>query len=154
MSYKIQFDPERCVACGACTVACMDQNDILMQEGVDLHEDHFIRKTYTTEVEMDGAVQIGYFSTACQHCDNAPCIAVCPADCLFKDPGTGFVVYDTTDCIGCRRCYMACPHEAVLFGKDGKMVKCDGCSERVKAGLLPACVAVCPFDALVLEKTV
>ena len=47
---------------------------------------------------------------------------------------------------------MACPHGAPVMDLNGKMSKCDGCNERVKAGLSPACVAVCPFDALKLEE--
>jgi len=147
MSYKINFYPELCVACGACSVTCMDQNDIMVQDGALP-----FRKAYQTEYTEDGISHIGYFSASCQHCDDAPCIAACPSGCLFKDPETGFTVYDTENCIGCRSCSMACPHGAPSIGLDGRMVKCDGCNERVKAGLMPACVAVCPFDALRLEE--
>lgn len=154
MSYRIRFYPERCVACGACAVACMDQNDILMQEDCDLREDHFLRKVYTTEYEKDGAAHMQYSSSSCLHCDDAPCIAACPENCLRKDPETGFTIYDNTNCAGCRSCSKACPNDAPFSYATGKMEKCDGCNERVKSGLLPACVAVCPFDALQLEETV
>ena len=147
MSFKINFFPELCVACGACQVACMDQNDIMIQDGAQP-----LRKTYQIEYTRDEKSHIGYFSAACKHCDDAPCIDACPAGCLFKDPDTFFTVYDTAACIGCRSCALACPHGAPTQAPDGKMIKCDGCNERVKAGLLPACVAVCPFDALKLEE--
>lgn len=143
MSYSITFDPERCVACGACAVACMDQNDVLVQRGQPP-----LRRAFATE---EGG-HMGYFSAACQHCEDAPCIPACPAGCLFKDPETGFTVFDTAGCIGCRSCAMACPHGAPAMDLEGRMLKCDGCNGRVKAGLLPACVAVCPFDALSLEE--
>ena len=147
MSYKINFYPERCIACSACSIACMDQNDILVQEGAQPY-----RRAYQEEYIENGKTHIGYFSAACQHCDDAPCINACPSNCLYKDPETGFTVYDTANCIGCRSCAMACPHGAPTIGLNGKMVKCYGCNERVKAGLLPACVTVCPFEALKLEE--
>lgn len=143
MSCAIKFDPARCVACGACAVACMDQNDVLVQQGQPP-----LRRTFIAE---DGP-HMGYFSAACEHCEDASCVFACPAGCIAKDPETGFTVYDNTNCIGCRSCAMACPHGAPTIGVDGKMAKCDGCNERVKTGLLPACVAVCPFDALTLER--
>lgn len=148
MSYKIRFYPELCVACGACSVACMDQNDILVQEGMQP-----FRHVYQTEY-CDGAgkMHIGYYSAACEHCDDAPCIDACPVNCLSKDLQTGFTVFDTADCTGCGSCSGACPHNVPAIDANGKMVKCDGCNERVKAGYLPACVMVCPYDALKLEE--
>ncbi|MCF0228191.1 MAG: 4Fe-4S dicluster domain-containing protein [Parasporobacterium sp.] len=147
MSYKINFYADLCVACGACSVACMDQNDIDTEKG-----DQPYRRAYQTDYTDSGEKHIGYFSASCRHCDDAPCIAACPSGCLFKDPETGFTVYDTTNCIGCRSCSMACPHGAPAVASTGKMAKCYGCNERVKAGLKPACVAVCPFGALKLEE--
>ena len=83
------------------------------------------------------------------HCEDAPCIAACPAGCISKDPETGFTIYDNTNCIGCKSCAMACPFGAPRYRKsDGKMVKCDGCNIRVKNGLQPACVRACSFGAL------
>lgn len=82
------------------------------------------------------------------HCTDAPCVAACPTGCLRKDEETGLTVYDNSVCIGCHSCLMACPFEAPSFTAAGKMVKCDGCIERQRHGLLPACVRVCPFDAL------
>ena len=73
----------------------------------------------------------------------------CPVGCLQKDCDTGMTVYDNTRCIGCRSCGMACPFGAPRYlPGSGKMVKCDGCNERLKAGLMPACVRACTFGAL------
>lgn len=148
MSYKINFYPEKCVACGACSVACMDQNDIQVEEGMQP-----LRRAYQVDhYDENGKAHISYYSAACQHCDDAACINACPSNCISKDSETGFTVYDTTNCIGCRSCSMACPHGAPTIDLDGKMIKCYGCNERVKAGLQPACVTVCPFGALKLEE--
>lgn len=140
MSGRFEFLAGRCTACGACVVACMDEND------VDLHAgDRPFRRCLTRE-EADGAAQ--YLSLGCMHCADAPCIAVCPRGCITRDGATGLVLCDSTRCIGCRRCERACPSRAPVFGPDGRMRKCDGCIDRVRAALAPACVRACPFDAL------
>ena len=142
MKYHLYFDTAKCSACGACALACMDQNDIDASCG---HQP--FRHTYTQEgVHGD----LHFFSTACMHCEDAPCVMGCPVGCLYKDEETGFTLYDNTNCIGCHSCAMACPYGVPTFGDDGKMRKCDACIERQKAGLLPACVKVCPTGALTL----
>ena len=145
MNYVFTFDPEKCCACSACMMGCIDQNDIDLEAG-----DRCFRKTYDNEVELgDGSVYCAYLSAACMHCVDAPCIAACPVGCIKKDPDTGFTIYDNTNCIGRKSCALACPFGAPRFREeDGKMVKCDGCNARVKNGLEPACVRACPFGAL------
>lgn len=146
MRYNIQLDENLCIACGACSVACMDQNDIEPQWG-----DRMLRRCTVTETGSGMDVRMRYRSLSCVHCTNAPCIPACPQGCIRRDEETGFVVYDNHECIGCRACEAACPFSAPAFDRDGKMRKCDGCYVRVKAGLLPACVKVCPMDALTLS---
>ena len=144
MKYTFTFDEDKCCACSACMIACMDQNDIDVESG-----EQCFRKTYDPELVTDEGLVCVYLSTACMHCVDAPCIAACPSGCLKKDSLTGFTVYDNTNCIGCKSCAMACPFGAPRYRKsDGKMVKCDGCNTRVKNGLKPACVRACPFGAL------
>ena len=128
MKYHLYFDTAKCSACGACALSCMDQNDIDASCG---HQP--FRHTYTQEgVHGD----LHFFSTACMHCEDAPCVMGCPVGCLYKDEETGFTLYDNTNCIGCHSCAMACPYGVPTFGDDGKMRKCDACIERQKAGLL------------------
>ena len=145
MSYIFLVDTEKCIGCGACAIACMDQNDTQPQEG-----DTPFRQCFTVEKEGGDNATVSYFSIACMHCKNAPCIQACPVGCLKKDKDTGFTVYDNTNCIGCHSCAMACPFAAPCFEKNGKMIKCDGCIERVKHDMEPACVRVCPYKALEL----
>ena len=141
MSEKIVFsiDINRCTACGACAIACMDQHDIDLERG-----DRPLR--CICSYEKDGKSY--YISAGCMHCADAPCVVACPTGCLFKDIQTGFTVYDASRCIGCRSCSMACPFGAPKFGHDGKMAKCDGCIERIRHGMEPACTRVCPTGAL------
>lgn len=143
MSERFEFLPERCCACGACAVACMDQNDLDPAQG-----DAPFRRCVTEERGLGAQAKMRYRSIGCMHCEDAPCIAACPMGCIARDAETGLVLCDNARCVGCRRCETVCPVGAPTFGADGKMRKCDGCVERVRAGLLPACVRACPFDAL------
>ena len=144
MRHVFVFDQDKCAACSACMMGCLDQNDPDLAAG-----DQCFRQTFDNEVALeDGSVYCAYISAACMHCADAPCIAACPVGCLSKDPETGFTVYDNTTCIGCKSCAMACPYGAPTYRADGRMEKCSGCAERIKYGYEPACVRVCPTGAL------
>jgi len=85
----------------------------------------------------------------CRHCQDAPCINVCPTEAMHRDSTTGPVLLDEERCIGCSFCVMACPFGVVDLRPDGKaVVKCDQCIKRTEAGQDPACVAGCPTGAL------
>ena len=142
MRHWIELNEDRCIACGACAVACMDENDL----------DFPVRRCTVTETGEGMTVTVRYRSESCLHCPDAPCMAACPNHCIRRDAQTGFVLCDNAACTGCRRCFGACPVGAPVFGADGKMFKCHGCHERVKHGLAPACVKVCPMDALGLQS--
>ncbi len=146
--YAIDLDAEMCISCGACAVACMDQNDLDVESGQIP-----FRNVFDLELPSGKGVSFSHLSLACMHCDNAPCIIGCPSACLRKDADTGLTVFDTANCIGCHSCAMACPYGVPSFGPDGKMVKCDGCYVRIHQGLKPACVKVCPTGALRLVET-
>lgn len=135
------LDLDKCTACGACAVACMDQNDIWPDKG-----DQPFRRIGS--LEKAGSSTVRYLSIACMHCDDAPCISACPTGCLRKDQNH-LTVYDETLCIGCHSCAMACPYGAPSYGVTGKIRKCTGCAVRVEYGMEPACVRVCPTKALV-----
>jgi Fe-S-cluster-containing dehydrogenase component len=121
----------------------MDQNDI----DVENHQ-HPFRNAFEYEAPTKEGWSIAYLSISCQHCDDAPCITACPTGCLYKDAETCLTLYDNAKCIGCHSCAMACPFGAPSFNGQGKMVKCDGCIQRLHAKLQPACVRVCPSSAL------
>lgn len=142
MEYIFDLDLELCSACGACAVACMDQNDIDLQSGDSPYR--------TVKVlERPGETnQLIFLSMACMHCKDAPCVLACPTGCITKDPETGLTTWDNSDCIGCHSCSLACPFGAPAFSQAGKMTKCHGCSVRLQNGLMPACVHTCPTNAL------
>ena len=123
--YAIDLDITKCISCGACSVACMDQNDFQVKEG-----QRPFRNVFDLEMEQKGNVKYSHLSLACMHCSDAPCISACPSACLKKDP-----------------------YGIPSFGENGKMIKCDGCYVRVHHGMLPACVKACPVKALQLVDT-
>ncbi|MDM8003604.1 MAG: 4Fe-4S dicluster domain-containing protein [Bacteroidota bacterium] len=102
----------------------------------------------------------------CQHCDNPPCVSVCPVDATFKRQD-GIVLIDNERCIGCRFCMAACPYSARMFHwqepsqsekdkgseynvelnvpqKKGTISKCLFSADRLREGMLPYCVSACP----------
>ncbi len=103
----------------------------------------------------------------CNHCDNPPCVRVCPTQATFKRPEDGIVMMDYHRCIGCRFCVAGCPYGARSmnfrdprpFIKEvnpefptrtkGVVEKCNFCAERLAQGLLPACVEACKEKALI-----
>ena len=79
----------------------------------------------------------------CNHCEEPPCIPVCPVGATFKRDD-GIVLVDGDRCVGCAYCVQACPYEARFINHEtGKADKCTFCSHRIEAGLLPACVETC-----------
>lgn len=103
----------------------------------------------------------------CNHCDNPPCVGVCPTRATWKRESDGLVMMDWHRCIGCRYCMAACPYGSRSFNwRDprpfiqeiaggfptrmrGVVEKCNFCEERLASGEIPACVQACPAGALV-----
>lgn len=146
---RIEWHREFCVGCRACVVACMDQNDIRPEYG----EQAFCK---VTEEENEG--RLFWRFTSCRHCRDPVCAAACPKGCIEKDSKTGMVLLNEEICDGCGRCIEACPLHAISFLKREKddlslrvtAGKCDGCTERIFAGMEPACVRACPMKALTM----
>lgn len=107
-----------------------------------------------------------WFPKQCFHCDNPPCVKVCPVDATFKRDD-GLVLIDNDRCIGCKFCMAACPYSTRVFNWEepyqpfdikgmvsnpetnipariGTVEKCDFCPDRAREGLLPPCVEACP----------
>jgi DMSO reductase iron-sulfur subunit len=140
--YAFSFDVSRCSGCMACVVACQDQNDFAADEVVAF------RHVTGYESGAYPSAQISFLSLSCQHCGDATCLPVCPTGALFRRPEDGIVLVNRDLCIGCHSCELACPFGAPKFPEDGKMAKCDLCHVRMEHGMKPACVLVCPAQAL------
>jgi formate dehydrogenase iron-sulfur subunit len=140
MSAGLLIDTTRCIACGACSAACKEQNELPLPV-----EAKTTAYTWTTVETHDGV----HVRRLCMHCAEPTCVSVCPVAALSKTP-EGPVVYDGARCIGCRYCIMACPFSVPKYQWDRAipvMGKCIMCHPRVKAGQPTACAAVCPTGA-------
>jgi len=141
MKYAFVIDQRKCIGCHACTVACKAEHDVPI--GV-----------YRTWVKY---IERGQFPNSrryflvnrCNHCDDAPCVAICPTRALYKR-ADGIVDFDSRRCIGCKSCMQACPYDALYIDPNTHTAaKCNYCAHRTELGLEPACVVVCPERAII-----
>ena len=145
MNIHFTFHPERCVGCGACVMACINEN------GIDVTKQQPYRLIKHNEYGDGAALSITWFVHGCMHCAAHPCAAACPKGCFAVDRVTGLVHLDNAGCVGCRRCEKACPFEAIQqVGKRAE--KCNGCLARLQQGQLPLCVLACPRRALTVDE--
>lgn len=171
------FNISKCQGYMDCVNACVEENNqdrksemqyIRIHEmndgkGLDFGD---ANDTYYHEVPAEGHF---YMGTQCFHCDNPPCIEVCPVEATWREED-GLVVIDYDWCIGCRYCMAACPYDGRRFNwetpevpeeevnldqhylgnrlrKKGVMEKCTFCIQRSRKGKNPACVEACPTGA-------
>jgi formate dehydrogenase iron-sulfur subunit len=150
-------DTTTCIGCKACEVACLEWN------GYSFAETTF-DNTYQTmpdtawnfwnlirfnEVEHDGQVQWLMRKDQCMHCEEPGCLLACPADGAIVQYSNGIVDFNQANCIGCQYCVTGCPFNIPKFNNVTKKVyKCTLCSDRVGAGLEPACIKSCPTGCL------
>jgi tetrathionate reductase subunit B len=144
--WSMLVDTRRCIACQACTMACAMEN--ASPEG----QFRTVVATYAV-TGHDGKTGLSVLPRLCNHCDEPPCIPVCPVGATFKRED-GIVLVDGDRCVGCAYCVQACPYDARFINHDtGKADKCTFCSHRLEAGLLPACVETCVGGARIFGDT-
>lgn len=137
--YGMMIDTTKCVGCYACRVSCQMQNEL----PVDIS---FI-KFYETETGVFPNVKNEIVPVQCQHCEDAPCVNVCPTKATYTTD-EGIVLVDETKCIGCKYCVVACPYNARTQDHEtGVIKKCRFCADLVANGEQPACVQTCISDA-------
>jgi Fe-S-cluster-containing dehydrogenase component len=139
--YGFVIDHRRCIGCHACTVACKEENRVPLGAF----------RTWVKYVERGTFPDTRrYFSVLrCNHCDDAPCVTICPTVALYRRPD-GIVDFDNRRCIGCKSCMQACPYDALYIDPaTNTAAKCHYCAHRLEVGLEPACVIVCPERAIV-----
>jgi protein NrfC len=142
------WDSNRCIACGACIIACAGTNAPEM-----MHREEKGRKFLASNIRrIEGVTPQGrpqMMLVQCQHCENAPCVNNCPFGALYYCDD-GLVRLDPRRCVGCGYCITSCPYNVRWIHPDsGLPKKCmgDGCLELVGQGLRPACVQSCPVRA-------
>ena len=156
------IDRDTCVGCQACVTACKGWNDqgyAAPLSDIDAYRSDpcgtFLNRVHSYEITPDeGAAQIINFPRSCLHCDNAPCVTVCPTGASYKRAEDGIVLVNEDACIGCGLCAWACPYGArEMDAAAGVMKKCTLCVDRIYNENLPeedrqpACVRTCPTGA-------
>ena len=167
-------DPQKCLrdeGCTACIAACNSAHNVPTIPN-KRHEIKWIWKEPFAEALpdedvkfVDEALTSQGVLVFCNHCDNPPCVRVCPTQATWRRPD-GLVMMDWHRCIGCRYCVAACPYGSRSFNWEdprpylqsptpqfptrtkGVVEKCTLCEERLDKGQLPACVEACPDKAL------
>lgn len=157
------IDLKRCMGCQTCALGCKMQNNVPMG-------------TLWNRILTDGGEDVdsargefpnlhkSWMPLACLHCENAPCVKVCPVGATYRD-NDGRILINYYRCIGCRYCMAACPYNARVFNwqepvrepefsygdvparPKGVVEKCTLCVERTSKGKEPVCVEVCPAKA-------
>ena len=158
------IDLDICVGCHACAVNCKEWNtgghsapltdfEPLGKEpsGVWLNRVHGYEIIPEKPTEPGRTV---YFPKSCMHCEDAPCVTVCPTGASYKREEDGIVLVNADLCMGCKLCSWACPYGAREYDEDaGVMKKCTLCIDRIynenipEQQRLPACVSTCPAGA-------
>ncbi len=136
------LDQSKCIGCHACTTACKSENEV--PAGVT--------RTYVKSVDVGTFPQVrrAFQVTRCNQCADAPCVAACPTRAMFRRED-GIVDFDKSICIGCKACMAACPYDAIFINpEDHSAEKCNMCAHRLDMGLEPACVTVCPVEAILV----
>src|SRR6187549_1422854 len=136
------IDQTRCIGCHACTTACKSENLVPLS----------VTRTYVKHVDVGVFPQArrAHQVTRCNQCAHAPCVAACPTAAMFKR-ADGIVDFDKSICIGCKACMAACPYDAIFINpEDHSAEKCNFCAHRIDVGLEPACVVVCPTQAILI----
>ncbi len=134
------LDSESCIGCHACTVACKAEHDVPLG----------VNRTWVKYIETGTFPDVNrHFSVMrCNHCDDAPCISICPTNALFR-ADNGVVDFDDDNCIGCKGCMNACPYDAIYINPVTNTAnKCNFCNHRIEQDLEPSCVVVCPTHAI------
>lgn len=157
--FAMVVDLDACTGCKKCMTACASENQtpawrntghIYVEDVERQHPDH---------------IEHSFFPHFCNHCDNPPCMEVCPTGAIHK-LDNGLVLIDNDLCMAPRACRMACPYDAIhaityedieqgkkLYGESYRHTKpssdkCSFCAHRVLEGKQPACVEACDASAL------
>ena len=154
--FVMVIDLSRCKNLKKCQAACNKMH--FVQEGQNWVKVYAMQNSENTSPYWQ--------PTTCMHCDEPPCVKVCPVDATFKR-SDGLVLIDNERCIGCRFCMAACPYSTRVFNwekpilpkealemeysvetscppKIGTVSKCDFCPDMTRKGQLPHCVSACP----------
>jgi carbon-monoxide dehydrogenase iron sulfur subunit len=137
MSLRLVVQPQHCIGCRSCELACAFTHGRDGMPGAS--------RCQTLTVGKDE-----YVPVLCLQCDNAACAQVCPVGAITSDRGRGVLLVDHERCIRCMACTVACPFGNIHFdpGMDS-VSKCDLCTGY---GNYPRCAMFCPTKCLTVEQ--
>lgn len=157
----VLVDTTVCIGCRNCEWACRKTHDIEAGK-IDSYSDRSVLQEIRRP-DTDNLTVVNEYSNPdklsrpidvkfqCMHCNHPACVSACIVGAISKNEN-GAVIWDTDKCIGCRYCMVACPFQVPAFeydkAIDPKILKCDFCFEQTVRGKLPACVDICPMEAL------
>jgi len=143
---KIIANEEVCIGCRLCEVWCLVQHS-KSKDIMKAFKRETPRPIARLHVEEEGAES---FAVQCQHCEEPDCVYSCISGAMYIDEETGTVQHDPEKCVGCWTCIMVCHRGAIIRDERQNRIaaKCDLCAELE----IPACVANCPNEALVLVE--
>jgi len=156
------IDLDTCVGCHACVISCKEWNT--GGYGAPLSDTDaygadpsgtFLNRVHTFEVKPENKpAMVTHFPKSCLHCEDAPCVTVCPTGASFKRAEDGIVLVNESACIGCGLCAWACPYGArEMDAVEKVMKKCTLCVDRIynenipEEDRVPSCVRTCPAGA-------
>ena len=137
-SFKRQFisaDPTKCTGCSICEYAC----------ALEKEKSFNPLRSRIRVVRLHPLVNV---TMVCRFCEDAPCVPACPRDALNQSAESSIILVEEEKCDACGWCIQACPYSVRFLNPKTRMAdKCSWCYHRVRKGLLPACVNVCPTGA-------
>ena len=124
-NYGMVIDLHKCVGCGACAIACKNENNV--PEGFA-----WASYQHTTSGKFPN-VKYEYLPTLCNHCENAPCVKACPVGAMYKDEN-GITMHNADKCIGCKTCMLADPYEVIFYNKENPLKPWKDSSKAIEIG--------------------
>jgi formate dehydrogenase iron-sulfur subunit len=169
-SMGVLVDLTRCIGCRSCEAACNKEQHLPAPDrpfdDKSVFEETFHGGTQKRRPDENAYTVVNRYDTEeggpvyrkvqCNHCNEPACLSSCFVNAYTKTP-EGAVIYNDNVCVGCRTCMVACPFHVPAYSYssaiDPVVKKCIFCHEtRLKKGLPPACVDVCPQEALTFGK--
>ena len=139
--YGMVLDTRTCVGCSACVIGCKTENDVPAG---------YVRDWVFTETTGKFPnLQMTVRSERCNHCDDAPCVSVCPTGASHYGPGSTVQV-NPDRCSVCKVCIAACPYDARFIDPNkGAVDKCTFCMHRIENGVpTTSCQEICPTGSI------
>ena len=158
------IDLNVCVGCHACVTSCKEWNTSglagYLSDKRPYDKDPtgtFFNRVQSFEIGQFPKTEMVHFPKSCLHCEEPPCVPVCPTGASYKREEDGIVLVDYDKCIGCKYCSWACPYGAREIDEHQKvMKKCTLCVDRIYDETLvenerkPACATGSPMFAAAL----